>query len=112
MSHFAELDANDNVIRVIVAEQSFINSGAVGNPAKWVQTSYNGNIRKNYAGIGYKYDRQRDAFISPKPSGASKWVLNETTCKWEPPVPRPAKVEGKFHSWNDANGDWDLKDRP
>ena len=83
---------------MIVAEQEFINSGAVGSPAQWIQTSYNTRanvhygadglpdggiaLRKNYAGIGYTYDANRDAFIPPRPSTGT-WTLNETTCLWE-----------------------------
>jgi hypothetical protein len=91
MSHWAEIDENNVVIRVLVGDnndpagdegyQWFIeNLGGV-----WIKTSYNGNIRKNYAGIGYTYDEVRDAFIAPKPEGIG-WVLNEDTCKWENPI--------------------------
>jgi hypothetical protein len=75
MSHFAKVE-NGIVIQVIVAEQNFINTGAVGDPATWIQTSYNTHggshpqdkpLRKNYAGVGYTYDLERDAFIPPKP---------------------------------------------
>ena len=65
MSHFAEIDDNGLVKRVIVAEQDFIDSGAVGDAANWIQTSYNNNIRKQFAGIGYTYDAAKDKFISP-----------------------------------------------
>ena len=91
MSHYAEV-INGVVQRVIVAEEDFIQSGAVGDPALWVQTSYNTQagqhilggtpLRKNYAGIGYTYDPQRDAFIPPQPEQGT-WVLNEETCTWE-----------------------------
>lgn len=91
MSHYAQIDQNNIVINVIVAEQDFIDSGAVGDPAQWIQTSYNTlagkhllggtPLRKNYAGIGYTYDPVRDAFIPPRPTGS--WRLNETTCQWE-----------------------------
>jgi len=96
MSHFAEISGSNNIVtRVIVADQDFIDSGAVGASSNWVQTSYNTHggvhrlggtpLRKNYAGIGYTYDRSRDAFISaePSPSGSGTWVLNEDTCQWE-----------------------------
>ena len=105
MSHFAEISGSNNiVIRVIVAEQDFINSGAVGDPANWIQTSYNTRggvhygdvsgsyapdggtqLRKNYAGIGYTYDESRDAFIrpQPEPSASIPYVLNEDSCLWE-----------------------------
>lgn len=90
MAHFAQIE-NNIVVQVIVAEQDFINSGAVGNPANWIQTSYNTSggvhsqggtpLRKNYAGIGFTYDADRDAFIPPKPEG--NYTLNEESCLWE-----------------------------
>jgi hypothetical protein len=104
MSHFAEIDANNIVLRVIVADQGFIDSGAVGDPAKWVQTSYNGNMRKNYAGIGYVYDAGRDAFIAPKPYPS--WVLDEGTCRWTSPTPYPS--EGGPYSWDETTLAWVL----
>jgi hypothetical protein len=67
------------------------------------RTSYNGNYRKNYAGIGYKYDQEKDAFIPPKPF--NKWVLNEDTCRWESPVPYPS--DDKRYVWNDNKGIWE-----
>ena len=119
MSHFAKVE-NGIVTQVIVAEQDFINSGAVGEPSSWVQTSYNTRggvhygqdgqpdggvgLRKNYAGIGYTYDSVRDAFYSPKPY--ISWVLNETTCYWEAPTPMP-QVEGKRYTWNEETTSWD-----
>ena len=111
MSHFAKVE-NGIVTQVIVAEQDFIDTGAVGSPDLWVQTSYNtyGNthalggtpLRKNYAGIGYTYDAIRDAFIAPKPY--SKWVLNEETCLWESPIPYPN--DGKRYNWSDSDNNW------
>jgi len=68
----------------------------------WKQTSYNGNIRKNYAGIGYTYDEARDAFIAPQPFPS--WVLNEQTCQWEAPVPMP--TDGKMYSWDETTLTW------
>ena len=73
--------------------------------AIWKQTSYN-NIRKNHAGIGYTYDEDRDAFIAPQPYPS--WTLNETTCKWDPPVARPN--DGKRYQWNDDSESWVLVD--
>lgn len=106
MSHFAEIDNNGTVLRVIVAEQAFINSGHVGDPKLWIQTSYNTYggrhmlngvpLRKNYAGAGYTYDAVRDAFIPPRPY--SSWILDESTCLWVAPVPRPN---------DDSNYEWD-----
>lgn len=125
MSHFAEIDENNVVLRVIVAEQDFIDTGAVGDPSKWIQTSYNTRggihygedgqadggepIRKNYAGIGYSYDITRDAFIPPKPFNS--WVLNEDTCYWEPPVAMPAD-DTKTWAWNEDTQSWDGTDIP
>lgn len=101
MSHFAQI--KDGIVqRVIVAEQSFINSGVVGDPASWIQTSYNGTIRKNFAGIGYVYDKSRDAFIPPQPYFS--WNLNENTCQWEPPVPMPK--DGEMYSWDEKTKNW------
>jgi hypothetical protein len=102
MSHFAEID-NDNIVqRVIVAEQDFINSGAVGDSFRWIQTSYNNNFRKNYAGTGYTYDKTRDAFIAPKPYPS--WTLNDDTCRWEPPSSYPD--DGKKYEWDEDTTSW------
>ena len=111
MSHFAQIDENNIVTQVIVADQDFIDSGAVGDPTKWIQTSYNTHggehpegrpLRKNFAGIGYTYDATRDAFIPPEiyPS----WVLNEDTCLWESPVPYPD--DGKRYTWDEEQTNW------
>ena len=70
----------------------------------WKQTSYNNNIRKNYAGIGYTYDQQRDAFIPPKPFNS--WILNEDTCRWEAPVPYPD--DDNMYKWNEEIINWEL----
>jgi hypothetical protein len=70
----------------------------------WKQTSYNNNIRKNYAGIGYTYDSQRDAFIAPKPYNS--WILNEDTCIWEAPVALP-DTENRY-TWNEEILNWEL----
>ena len=104
MSHFAKLDNNNIVTEVIVAEQDFINSGSVGDSFRWVQTSYNNNFRKNYAGVGYTYDRIRDAFIPPKTYPS--WILNEDTCRWDAPVPYP-DADNKY-TWNEETTNWDL----
>ena len=113
MAHFAKLGVNNIVEQVIVVsndiattEQAgidFINQLYKTNDI-WKQTSYNNNIRKNYAGIGYIYDAQRDAFIAPKPFNS--WVLNEDTCLWEAPVARP-NDEGRY-TWNEETKNWDL----
>jgi hypothetical protein len=78
----------------------------------WKQTSYNNNIRKNYAGIGDYYDQQKDAFIAPKPNFPS-WILNEDTCRWEAPVAKPTTEleENQYYSWNESIINWEVKDR-
>ena len=101
MSHFAKLD-NNIVTEVIVAEQDFINSGAVGDSFLWVQTSYNGNFRKNYAAVGYTYDKTKDAFIAPKPY--LSWVLVEDTCQWEAPTAMPD--DGELYEWDEDTTAW------
>lgn len=113
MSHFAEINKDNIVLRIIVAEQDFIDSGAVGEPKNWIQTSYNTfagkhkyggtPIKKNYAGVGYMYDATRDAFIPPKP--ANSWILNEDTCIWEAPIPYP--TDGKDYAWNEELTCWE-----
>jgi len=102
MSHFAEINSEGVVQRVIVAEQDFINSGLVGDSFNWVQTSYNNNFRKNYAGVGYTYDKTRDAFIPPQPY--TSWTLNEDTCRWDAPVEYP--TDGKIYDWDEDNTVW------
>jgi hypothetical protein len=102
MAHFAKLDNNKVVTEILVAKQDFINSGAMGDIFRWVQTSYNNNFRKNYAGIGFTYDIGRDAFIPPKIF--SSWVLNETTCQWEAPVAYPD--DGKVYEWYEPTTEW------
>lgn len=112
MSHFAEIDQDNIVVRVIVAEQDFINSGAVGDPRQWIQTSYNTQggqhllggtaLRKNYAGPGFVYDYERDAFIPPRPYDS--WILDEETCLWTAPVTRPN--DDKLYIWNESDQQW------
>jgi hypothetical protein len=110
MSHFAKVE-NGIVTQVIVAEEEFINSGFVGDPLSWVQTSYNTKggqhpegrpLRKNYAGIGYTYDSTRDAFIPPKPF--ESWTLNEDTCLWDAPTAMPD--DGKLYTWDEETLSW------
>ena len=113
MAHFAKLGTGNIIERVEVVsndiattEQAgvdFLNN-LYGSRDVWKQTSYNGNIRKNYAGIGYKYDQTRDAFIPPKPFNS--WILNEDTCQWEAPVAKPD--DGERYNWNETNQTWDL----
>jgi hypothetical protein len=114
MAHFAKLGTGNIIERVEVVsndiattEQAgvdFLNN-LYGTRDVWKQTSYNNNIRKNFAGIGFKYDQTRDAFIPPKPNYPS-WILNETTCQWEAPVVRPD--DNNTYSWNETNQTWDL----
>ena len=101
MSHFAKLD-NNIVTEVIVAEQDFINSGVVGDSFLWVQTSYSGSFRKNYAAVGDTYDKAKDAFIAPKPYPS--WTLVEDTCQWEAPVSYP--TDGQSYSWDEDTTTW------
>ena len=110
MSHFAKV-VNGTVVQVISAEQDFFSTFVDTSPGEWIQTSYNTHggqhpesrpLRKNYAGIGYTYDAQRDAFISPKPF--QSWVLNEETCLWNAPVQYPN--DGNEYTWNEATTSW------
>jgi hypothetical protein len=111
MAHYAFLNSNNTVTEVIVGiDETELIEGL--HPEIWYgnfrnqtckRTSYNGNIRKNYAGIGYTYDPERDAFIAPKPY--TKWVLNEETCIWEAPTPYP--TDDKHYVWNDNRGEWE-----
>lgn len=118
MAHFAQLDANDIVIQVIVVDnrellsennEELESNGVAfcqtlfGGATKWKQTSYNGKIRKNYAGIGFYYDVLRDAFIPPKPYGS--WVLDENICLWEAPVPYP-NSDGNNYVWDEVSLNW------
>jgi hypothetical protein len=102
MAHFANIDSNNIATEVIVSEQDFINSGAVGDSFLWVQTSYNGNFRKNYAAVGYTYDKTKDAFIAPKPYPS--WTLVEDTCQWEAPTAMPE--DGQAYTWDEDTTSW------
>ena len=111
MAHFAKV-IDGIVTEVIVAEQEFIDSGAAGDPTSWVKTSYNTiggkhiedgkPFRKNFAGVGFTYDADRDAFIPPKEF--ESWKLNEETCLWEAPVAYPE--DGKKYQWNETTLSW------
>jgi hypothetical protein len=109
MSHWAEIDENNVVLRVLVGDNNDPNGDEgyqwlIDNlGGRWIQTSYNANIRKNYAGVGMLYDQEKDAFIPIKPF--SSWTLNEDTCHWEAPTPIPV-VEGKYFTWNEATLSW------
>jgi hypothetical protein len=117
MAHFAELDANNVVLRVVVvgnadtSDANGVEKEHIGAAfcerlfgGTWKQTSYNGNMRKRYAGIGYTFNEALDAFVAPKPFAS--WVLNSTTAEWEAPVPMPVE-EGKRFVWNEETGAWD-----
>ena len=118
MSHFAKV-INGIVETVHVVDQDFINSGKLGDPNNWIQTSYNTRggvhyapnstepdggvaLRKNYAGVGYKYDSERDAFIPPKQYPS--WTLVEASCLWEAPVAYPD--DGNKYKWDEDNTQW------
>jgi hypothetical protein len=106
MAHWAEIDENGIVLRVTVGNNDDPGEGydwLIDNlGGTWIQTSYNGNFRKNYAGIGYTYDEERDAFIPPKPY--ESWVLNEDSCLWEAPVAYPE--DGADYTWDEEAGAW------
>jgi hypothetical protein len=111
MAHFAKVDQGI-VINVIVAEPEFFDTFVDTSPGQWIQTSYNTKggvhrlggtpLRKNYAGVGYSYDQTLDAFIPPKLYNS--WTLNETSCLWEPPTPKPN--DGKFYKWEESTTSW------
>lgn len=111
MSHFAKV-LDGKVIQVIVAEPEFFNTFVDSSPGKWIQTSYNTRggvhtnggtpLRKNYAGIGFTYDHERDAFIPPQPFAS--WTLNETTCKWYAPKPYP--IDSNVYTWDEETLSW------
>jgi hypothetical protein len=121
MAHYAFINQNNIVIEVITGVdeeiiQTDLDGTQVGGSSEaWEtfygnirnqtckRTSYNGNYRKNFAGIGFTYDEERDAFIPPK--SFSKWILNEDTCNWEAPVAYP--LDGKIYLWNDNKGEWE-----
>jgi hypothetical protein len=113
MAHYAQLDENNMVIDINVIdndqEEELGEAGivewllSVWGGTDWKKTSYNGNIRKNYAGIGFTFDVERDAFIPPQPY--SSWTLNEDTCQWESPVPMPD--DDKDYRWNESTVSWD-----
>ena len=122
MAHYAKVNYGI-VEKVIVAESDFFKTFIDSSPGSWIQTSYNTrggihyqpnsnipsedqskSLRKNYAGIGYTYDEDRDAFIPPKPFNS--WILNETTCLWNAPVAYP--TDGKRYNWNEEIKNWEL----
>lgn len=120
MAHFAKVQ-DGIVTQVIVAEPEFFNTFVDSSPGEWIQTSYNTRggvhyapnsnepdggvaLRKNYAGIGFTYDKDRDAFIPPQPYAS--WTLDESSCLWEAPVPMPA--DNNAYEWNEETQSWDL----
>jgi hypothetical protein len=114
MAHYAKV-YKGIVKRVIVAEAEFFETFIDNSPGQWIQTSYNtfggnhpeGNpLRKNFAGVGFTYDEDRDAFITPKPFPS--WVLNEDTCLWEAPVAYPD--DANRYNWNEETQSWDQVD--
>jgi hypothetical protein len=118
MAHFAKVE-NGIVTQVIVIDQETLNTGHWGDPALWVQTSYNTMagvhklggtpLRKNYAGIGFTYDKERDAFIPAKPHAS--WTLDEETCTWKAPSPMPEDAGGmppKVYIWDEETVSWVL----
>lgn len=145
MGHYAEIDENNIVVQVIVAKGDIVNTGIFGDPSKWIKTSYNTRegvhytpnkvvdgkfvpdggiaLRKNYAGIGYTYDKDRDAFIPPKPFPS--WVLDEDKCIWKDPVEgrftehidptwddsKPVQ-EYKNWKWDEDNQEWIVREYP
>ena len=111
MSHFAKV-VDGIVTQVIVAEPEFFQTFVDSSPGEWLQTSYNTHggqhsnggtpLRKNYAGVGYSYDRTKDAFIPPKPFAS--WVLNDDTCLWDAPTPMP--TDDKVYEWDETTTSW------
>lgn len=111
MAHYAKVE-NNIVTQVVVVGEDYVEQLKIDHPGEWIQTSYNtfggvhalGGVplRKNYAGIGYTYDRARDAFIPQK--DYASWVLNEDTCQWEPPIPYPS--DGLPYVWNELTRNW------
>jgi hypothetical protein len=116
MAHFAKLNENNIVLEVIVVNNSILDSSNEeasgisfltewsGGYSNWKQTSYNGNVRANFAGIGYIYDPDFDVFIAPRPYPS--WKLNYTTYQWEAPVARPDDIEGFVFKWSEINKEW------
>ncbi len=107
MAYFAEIDEQGIVKRVIVAGQEFIDSGAVGDPKNWVETFMDGDVRKNYAGVGHKYHKDIDAFV-PSKSYAS-WILDEATTQYNAPKETPK--DGKKYTWDESKTDWVVREK-
>jgi hypothetical protein len=122
MAHFAKLDNDETVVEIIVIDNEallgleFPHSEPVGQKyiselgleGTWLQTSYNGNFRKAYAGLGYLYNKKLDAFIAPKPYNS--WSLNTNTAQWQPPIPYPN--DKKVYTWNEDSKAWEQLPMP
>jgi hypothetical protein len=122
MAHFAKLGVGNIIEKVEVVSNDIATTEQAGvdflnnlynSRDVWKQTSYNGNIRKNFAGVGYSYDQTRDAFIAPKPFNS--WTLNETTCQWEAPLVTPELTQeqidnNNYYVWNEETTTWDLNE--
>ena len=120
MASFAKIGLNNKVIEVLsVHNNELLDSNGIEQEVNgidfltkltgwsiWVQTSYNNNLRKNYAGIGFTYDEDRDSFIPPKPYNS--WILNEESCRWEAPIDLPDN-ENKYN-WNETTQQWELNE--
>jgi len=106
MSHFAELDEDNKVIRVLVGNDNFPNEGydwfVETFGGRWVKTSYNASIRKNFASVGFTYDEELDAFIAPKPFDS--WLFDESLCRWYSPTPYP--MDGRTYIWDEETVNW------
>jgi len=106
MAHWAEIDENNTVLRVVVTSNDAPDEGEAWVHARlggtWKQTSYNGNFRKHFAGIGFVFDEARDAFIPGQPYPS--WVLDEDTCLWEAPIAKP--TDGAEYVWDEGAGNW------
>ena len=106
MGNWAYINQDRVVTQIIVADEDFILSGAVGNPNNWIEYSITGEFRKNPASIGGKYDLMRNAFLYVKPYPS--WILNEETCQWESPITKPN--DGKYYQWDENNLNWILSE--
>ena len=116
MAHFAQIDENNIVLQVLVVPDEQQQRGHeylssdLGLGGTWVQTSYNGSIRKMFAGVGYTYNQELDIFLPPKPF--QSWVLNETLGQWDAPIERPEVGEGMVSIWNEENQEWGVEELP
>jgi len=116
MAHFAQIDENNIVQQILVVPDDQQHRGNdylsidLGLGGQWIQTSYNGNIRKMFAGLGYSYNSELDIFLPPKPFDS--WVLNETLGQWDPPVERPEVEEGMVAIWNEESINWNIEELP